>query len=282
MPTGSQSTTVDTADRLRQLQTDGFCMFDAVIPADKVEAIRDSVVVTTDRMFRENPDDYLGVSHLPGLTAFDQSFSAYVGDPRIIELAETLWGPPIRISNTSATINEAGKPRGKWHADVPFNQNNAGRIPAPYPDACIHLTTLFMLSPFTEANGGTLVVPGSHRSSDNPTSDMGVDPLEPYPTEYLVTGAAGDVVLFDSRLWHSPNVNSSSERRVAIAIRYAPWWFNLDMFRPGPGIREDLVQLSGNGQKGVPLLSQQAFDNLAYSAKPLYRHWVEAGVDTGN
>jgi hypothetical protein len=28
----------------------------------------------------------------------------------------------------------------------------------------------------------------------------------------------------------------------------------------------------------VPLLGQQAFDNLAQSAKPLYRHWVEADV----
>ncbi len=266
---------VATAERLRQLQTDGFCMFDAVIPADKVESVRDSVAATTDQHFKENPETYLGVSHLAGLAAFDQSFTDYVGDSRIIELAEALWGPPIRISNTSATINEPGKPRGAWHADVPFNQNNAGRIPAPYPDACIHLTTLFMLSPFTEENGGTLVVPGSHRTTNNPTSDIGVDPTSPYPTEYLVTGNAGDVVMFDSRMWHSPNVNSSSERRVAIAIRYAPWWLNLDMFRPGPGLREDLVSLSGNPQRGVPLLSQQAFDNLAESAKPLYNHWVE-------
>ena len=253
-------------------------MFDKVIPANEVDAIRDSVAATTYRLFTEDPAEYGGVSNLPGLAAFDQSFTEYVADPRIIELAEGLWGPPIRISNTSATINEPGKPRGAWHADVPFNQNNAGCIPAPYPDACIHLTTLWMLSPFTRENGGTLVVPGSHRTSNNPTSDIGVEPTAPYPTEYLVTGDAGDVVLFDSRMWHSPNVNSSSERRVAIAIRYAPWWLNLDFFRPGPGIREDLERLSGNKQRGVPLLGQQAFDSLAQSAKPLYRHWVEADV----
>ena len=272
---GESPISADTKHRLRQLRTDGFCMFDAVLPADKVEAVRDSVVATTDRMFRGDPDEYRGVSHLAGLSAFDQSFTDYVGDPRIIELAEALWGPPIRISNTSATINEPGKPRGAWHADVPFNQNNAGRIPAPYPDACIHLTTLYMLSPFTAENGGTLIVPGSHRTANNPTSDIGVDPTAPYPTEYLVTGAAGDVVLFDSRLWHSPNVNDSNERRVAIAIRYAPWWFNLDMFRPGPGLREDLEGTAGNSQRGVPLIPRDAFDRMAENIKPLFKHWIE-------
>ena len=99
------------SDRLRQLQTDGFCLFDAVIPADKVEAIRDSVAATTDRHFDGDAAEYRGVSHRSGLTAFDQSFTDYVADPRIIGLAEALWGPPVRISNTSATINEPGKPR---------------------------------------------------------------------------------------------------------------------------------------------------------------------------
>ena len=264
-----------TQDRLRQLAMDGFCLVDAVIPPDEVATIRDSVAAATDREFDGDPAEYRGVSHRSGLTAFDQSFTDYVADPRIIDVAEALWGPPVRISNTSATINEPGKPRGLWHADVPFNQKNAGCIPAPYPDACLHLTTLWMLSPFTEENGGTLVVPGSHRTSDNPTSDIGVDPTAPYPTEYLVTGNAGDVVMFDSRLWHSPNVNDSDARRVAIAIRYAPWWFNLDVFRPGPGLREDLEAASGKKQPGVPLLPREVFDNLAEGVKPLYKHWVE-------
>ena len=265
-----------TEERLRQLKTDGFCLFDAVIPPDRVGAIRDSVAATVDRLFDDDPGAYGGVSHLRGLTTFDQSFAEYLADSRIIELAEALWGPPIRISNTSATINEPGKPRGRWHADVPFNQNNAGKIPAPYPDACLHLTTLWMLSPFTAENGGTLIVPGSHRTSNNPTGDIGVDSGAPYPTEFLVTGNAGDVVLFDSRLWHCPNVNESDERRVAIAVRYAPWWLNLDVFRPVSELRTALEAASGKTyDAGVPLLPRQVFDNLAEDVKPLYSHWVE-------
>ena len=50
--------------------------------------------------------------------------------------------------------------------DWPFNQHNAGHIPAPYPDIVAHLTTLWMLSPYTPENGATIIVPGSHRMED--------------------------------------------------------------------------------------------------------------------
>ena len=103
---------------------------------------------------------------------------------------------------------------------------------APYGDAVIHLSSVWMLSDFTEENGGTLVVPGSHRASNNPTGGNGIDVMSPYPTEQQATGKAGDVLLFDSRTWHAAGANTTDQPRLGLAVRYAPWWFNLDYLMP--------------------------------------------------
>ena len=48
----------------------------------------------------------------------------------------------------------------------PSTRTTRGISAAPYPDAVMHLTTLWMLSPFSAKNGGTLILPGSHRSNE--------------------------------------------------------------------------------------------------------------------
>ena len=90
-----------------------------------------------------------------------------------------------------------------------------------------------MISPFTHETGGTLVVPGSHRSTDNPSGQNGVDPLNPYPTDMQATGDAGSVLIFDSRTWHAAAPNETKNPRVSVVARYAPWWLNLDVLMPG-------------------------------------------------
>ena len=146
-----------------------------------------------------------------GLIAKTQSFAKYLAHPDIIGVSQALFGEHVRISFTSAIINNPDNPRGKWHSDWPFNQQMAGHIPTPYPDAVMHLTTIWMLSPFSIETGGTLIVPGSHKSPNNPTGKNGVDPMDPYPTEMHATGDAGSVLLFDSRCWHATAINNSGQ-----------------------------------------------------------------------
>jgi hypothetical protein len=264
---------------VRELRDDGFCLVEDVIPADRIDSVRASLskTIALERK-RSAATTTGGVSFVAGLIGRDQSFAPYVADQRLLGLAEALLGAHMRISFTSAIFNEPGNPRGNWHADWPFNQRNAGHISAPYPDACMHLTSLWMISPFTRENGGTLIVPGSHRTTNNPTGNNGVDPDSPYPSELLVTGNAGSVILFDSRLWHCPNTNQSSETRVALAVRYAPWWLNLDLLRPGSDERKRMVDEPGATENQVPPVPAAVFEQLPPNVKPLFRHWVERGA----
>jgi len=257
---------------LAHLTLQGWCVLEGVIPSDNVAGICQRVESTVQDHGTFN--ELEGQGSRKGLIAYEQSFAPYLADPRILGIANSLFGPQLRISFTSAHISYPGCARGQLHADWPFNQNNAGHVPAPYPDAAMHLTTLWMLSEFASETGATAIVPGSHRSPNNPSGNNGVDPSQPYPGEIQATGGAGSVLLFDSRLWHAATANTSAQARVGMAVRYAPWWLNLDILMPGSPERVRMVDEAGKTENDVAAVPLDVYEALPENVKPLYRHWV--------
>ena len=246
-------------------------MLEGVIPPGAVEEVRDSVLATAAAHKVADPRSRL--DKVSGLINFDQSFAPFLAEPRLLGLCKALLGEHVRVSYTTCMVTHPGNERGAWHADWPFNQQNAGHVKAPYPDAVLHLTTIWMLTPFT-ADTGTLVVPGSHRRPDNPSGDACVDPHRSHPEEVAAEGDAGSVLVMDSRLWHAISPNRSGESRVALPIRFAPWWLNLDSLRPGSDERRRLTA-GGLSENVVPLVPAEVFARLPEGVKPLFRHWVD-------
>ena len=266
---------------------DGFCIIEGVIPEDDVDEVREEVedAVSGNRQVVERLQANVraqghrigatGVAALNGLINHVPRFGRYLADSSIVDPCESVFGPYVRVSSVGAVMNHPGNARGYWHSDWPFNQTVATHIPAPYADAVLHVTAIFMLSPFTEKTGGTLVVPGSHRSSTNPSGETDVDRDSPYPTEINAIGDAGSVLLFDSRLWHSVAPNRSDLPRTAVIARYAPWWLNLSVQRPGTPDHTQIIAETGGKPSESPLVERHVFEGLPDEAKALFRHWVE-------
>jgi ectoine hydroxylase-related dioxygenase (phytanoyl-CoA dioxygenase family) len=272
----------------RQFDTDGFCVIENVIPADKIDDVRKQVVQVQSEHAADSEEEMKktrsrghrignkGVGNLRQVINHTQSFAPYLADRRIMDLAEDLFGSYVRISCTDCVINYPGNDRGYWHADWPFNQTNASHVVAPYPDVTMHLSTIWMLTSFTAENGGTLAIPGSHRSARNPSGgDMEeVDRDAPYPTEMHVTGPAGSVFVGDSRLWHSVATNLSDAPRVAMIVRYAPWWLNLNPTMIGTPEHTQMVVETGGKNYEMELIRPDVYEKLPDNVKPLYRYCV--------
>ena len=109
---------------------------------------------------------------------------------------------------------------------------------------------------------------------DNPTGALGVDRFEQYPAEMQVTGTAGSVLAFDSRLWHATASNTSAGPRVGMVVRYAPWWLNLEVLMPGSEERKRMVEEPGLEENEVPPVPADIYERLPEDVQPLYRHWV--------
>jgi len=76
----------------------------------------------------------------------------------------------------------------------------------------ILLNMLIMVHDFTEENGGTLILPDSHLTEDEPT--------EQYWKENSVhmTGHAGDLIIWNSNVYHASGINKTKNDRIAIPI----------------------------------------------------------------
>ena len=269
------------------LKLDGFSVIEKVIPSEEVEAVKDSVlrVHTEEEEINRRREKEIrekghrigaqGVTFSTALINSTQVFARYLADPRVLGIAEAFFGPHVRISSAGGIVTNPGNDRGYWHADWPYNQTNSARIQAPYPDVVMHFSTIWMLTPFNAENGGTLLVPGSHRSSNNPSADMGVDRDAPYPTEVSAIGGAGSVLIYDSRLWHAVAPNRSSEPRVAISVRYGPWWINLNPEIAGTPENLSMV-VERKGKAGnVPRIPRAVFESLSEEVQSLFRHASE-------
>ncbi len=256
---------------LRELALAGHTVIRGVVPPSEVGSVQKSVLATVERVAGFNDS---GVGFLAGVLNHDQSIVPYLTESRLMGAVRGALGKGVHISFASAIINAPRNARGGWHADWPFNQRNAGAIPAPQPDVVMHLTTLWMLTPFSTATGGTLVVPGSHRYGSNPTGDNGFDATSVVAGEMNAHGDAGDVLLFDSRLWHATAQNSTDEPRVALAVRYAPWWLDTTILHPGSEKRRQLVEETGVKENEVPRLDPTVHAGLPAELQDLLRHAV--------
>ena len=273
VPMSSQAdpNTSKIADLRRDLADEGYCYINNVIPADQIDDVREQVQRDVlAHSLLEPPKGYV-----PGLLRVNQSLAPYLAHPRVLGLAEDVFGPHVRISMLTGSVNQPGLPRGPLHADWPFNQHSRAHVPAPYPDVVMHLVSFWMLTDFTEGNGATIVVPRSHKKNWNPSGETDVNPDEPYPDEARLTGTAGTVAVLDARVWHAEAPNVSGAARVGALVRYAPWWLNLDTLRPGTVDHRDIVEATDGDDSRVPALTPDVYERLPDAVKPLVRYSVD-------
>jgi hypothetical protein len=73
---------------------------------------------------------------------------------------------------------------------------------------------LVLLDDFTEANGATYFLDGSHRMADQPSEK------EFFERAKRAVGPAGSIVVFNSNLWHAAGANRTGCRRRALTLAF--------------------------------------------------------------
>jgi ectoine hydroxylase-related dioxygenase (phytanoyl-CoA dioxygenase family) len=77
------------------------------------------------------------------------------------------------------------------------------------------INALFMVDDFTESNGPTLLLPGSHLKEARPTDDWF------HQHAIKATGKAGSILLFNANVWHCSSLNTSNKGRRAIPMTFS-------------------------------------------------------------
>lgn len=98
----------------------------------------------------------------------------------------------------------------------PHSSNYSNRVhvdcPRLIPGYITNMGGCIMLDDFTEENGGSYYLPGSHTRADAPSEE------EFYRKAKRVTGKAGTMWMLNSRLWHAGGQNTTGNWRHAITV----------------------------------------------------------------
>ena len=224
--------------------------------------------------------------------ARNETFAEYLAEPRLLRVAKAMLDTHVRILQTE--VNKSSKPAGEalseeqlsrrsWHSDWPHDLTaygpsseepwrHCGAIAQPFPDVCMALSTVWYLGPedVTPYNGGTWIVPGSHKDPRNPRGpDDGIDEHASIPGEFQISAPAGSVFMQDTRIWHSGAINQSARERTAVVCRYAPWWLSGNEFG----------NLHSGGHSLRTYVPREVYANFSEEVKLLYRHLAEGEED---
>ena len=135
--------------------------------------------------------------------------------PLLEQLNHELLGPGHYAYSFASNIARPGSYPQNLHQD-------SGAIhPIQTPHAPILVNTVYIMQDVNEVNGGTLVIPTSHRLvSQTPTGEE----VGPLPPAINVEAKGGTVMLMDGRLLHGTGVNHTDEwRYIMTNSNVKPW-----------------------------------------------------------
>jgi ectoine hydroxylase-related dioxygenase (phytanoyl-CoA dioxygenase family) len=192
------------------LERDGYAVVERYLPPEDVAAKRADL----ERVLRSVPtgrNEFEGfqTQRIYALFAKTRTFDAQAVDPLILGVLENVLGPGFLLS---APVGIAIGPGSKAQ---PIHRDD-GVYPVARPHRELVVNTMWALDDFTEDNGATVVVPGSHKWTDE-------RPSGETPTVRAVM-PAGSVMLFVGSLFHGGGANTTNAARLGVILEFCAGW----------------------------------------------------------
>ena len=201
------TTTIDA--HARRIEEVGYTIVESAIDLEVVDALSDDLLrLETELRIvpAQNTFEGLRTTRIYNLLAHGPNFEQIPVHPSVLPICERVLDPGLLVSSLSSIAIGPGESPQPIHADDQI-------IPLPKPHPATVCNSMWALTDFTEANGATRVVPGSHLASASPDLSERYDSV---PAEM----AKGSVLIWHGSLWHGGGANTTSERRVGIAMNY--------------------------------------------------------------
>jgi len=216
----------ELAGHRQRLDRDGYTIVEDAFDADTAAALHTDVL----RLERE-----LGI--VPAMNGFEGHATTRVynllahGDlyrripvhPVVLPLMHHLLGAGCLVSSLSSITIRPGEVAQPIHADDQI-------MPLPKPHPATTANSMWAITDFTEANGATRIIPGTHVADHSPTYGDHYDSI-------CAEMRRGSILVWHGSFWHGGGANTTDAARMGIAMNYCAGW----------------VRQQENQQLGIPL-----------------------------
>lgn len=213
---GTHASTAGVHDRVPESVTDadlaalldqGFVILPDLLSPDELDRIKHETKPWLTH-FGRNALEGTRTKRAYSVVAKTNSCNPLAEHPRILCLLDRLLLPNYLISMFQAIELHPGQKAQVLHHDDAF-------YPIPRPRPAISAASILAVDDFTETNGATVILPGSHRWGDERPADHA-----PVP----VVMPAGSAIVFLGTLWHGGGANRSEGTRLAVTCQYCEPW----------------------------------------------------------
>ena len=210
---GSQDAVPDEllTGALNALERDGYVVFERLIPEEALAAIRAAVTpFFLSKTGRTNLEGF-ATKRLYAVIEKTLACNALVEHPLVLGLLDRILEPNYLLSQLQVIDIQPGEAAQPLHHDDGF-------YTVPRPRKPLGAATIFAIDPFTNDNGATVVVPGSHAWGDRLPTD------EERASAKSIVMPPGSLLFFLGTTWHGGGENRSSAPRMCVTAQYcAPW-----------------------------------------------------------
>ena len=192
---------------MRALERDGYVVFERLLPKELIEAIRADVIPRMTHRSGRNNFEGLATQRLYGVIEKSLVCNVIVEHPLVLGLLDRVLEPNYLLSQLQ-TINIL-----PGEAQQPFHYDDAFYL-FPRPRRALGAATIFAIDAFTEDNGATVVIPGSHGWDDRAPAEADVAKAR------SVVMPEGSLLFFLGTLWHGGGANRSTAGRLCATAQY--------------------------------------------------------------
>lgn len=222
----SKSDPGNTERQLQELEEQGYTLIPDFLSRGQLQQV--NALYDTTLGSHQGRNNFEGnlTERIYTLVARHTVFQDIVEDARVMALCDALFQANYLLTASQAIVISPGETPQPWHTDDSF-------YPIPRPRPMISLSTIVAVEDFTQENGGTQMIPGSHRWSDQQiagdyhTGDTETDPDFANRLKDLavtMTMPAGSALVFAGTLLHRGGANRSEGTRRAFSNQYCQPW----------------------------------------------------------
>lgn len=200
---------VDFAAHAKEIEEKGYTILEGVIDLDFVDEVYADLhrleeklgIVPADNLFEGRK-----TVRIYNLLVHGKLYQKIPVHENVLPLVERVLDTGCLVSSLSSIAICPGEDPQPIHADDQL-------IPIPKPHIPTVCNTMWAFTDFTDENGATRLVPGSHKADKNPAYG---DEFETIPAEM----PRGSVMVYHGSLWHGGGTNKTDKRRIGVAMNY--------------------------------------------------------------